>query len=583
MGFFSVFNNDAIKDLQLYKGDVPARYGGRLASLLDVRMREGNSKKISGTGGIGTVSSRLTLEGPIKKDKTSFLVSGRRTYLDLILPFTGEDMKNNTLYFYDFNAKINHRINDNNRLFLSGYGGRDLFANDFARFGFGNKTLTFRWNHVFSPKLFSNQTIVYSNYKYDLSYSDTGNDSFTWESQLKDISFKSDYNFYLNTNNTITFGLQIAKHNINPGYAKGTGEDALFDEISIPHNIALEGGLYISNVQKIHSRLTLKYGLRFSTFSNMGKTTVYEYDENYEPDEGTNYGDWEIYNSYYNLEPRLALNYLLNSQTSLKASYSRSVQYLQLASNSTSGSPLDVWFPASNNIKPQLADQYSIGYFRNFKDNAIETSVELFYKNMQNTIDFADHADLLLNEYLEGEVRTGSSYSYGAEFLIKINEENYNGWISYTYSRSFRKIPEILDKEYPSTYDRPHDISIVFNHKIGKRGQISANWVYTMGQAFTAPVARYQYGNDIIPVYSSRNDMRMPDYHRLDLGYTLKCKNKKNRKWQGEWNFSVYNAYGRKNAWMLNFEQDSEDPYVTKATVTSLFSVIPSITYNFKF
>ncbi len=583
MGFFSVFNNDAIKGIQLYKGDIPARYGGRLASLLDVRMKDGNSKSFSGSGGIGTVSSRLTLEGPIGSEKTTYLFSGRRTYLDLILPFAGEDLKDNTLYFYDFNGKINHRINENNRIYLSGYGGRDYFGNDFAKFDFGNKTFTLRWNHIFNPKLFSNQTFVYSNYTYGLSYTDSGNDSFEWNSNLEDIAFKSDYNYYLNRNNKISFGLQIQKHYINPGYAKGIGENALFNEITVPLNIAMEGGLYLSNEQTINSRLSLKYGLRFSSFWNMGETTVYEYDENYEPDEGTKYDAWEVYNSYYNLEPRIAFNYKLTSSTSIKGSYSRSVQYLQLASNSTSGSPLDVWFPASNNIKPQLADQLSIGYFRNFKQNTIETSVELFYKNMQNTIDFTDHADLLLNEYLEGEVRTGSSYAYGAEFLVKVNREKFNGWISYTYSRSFRKIPEILDEEYPSTYDRPHDISIVFNHKVGKRGQISANWVYSMGQAFTAPVARYQYGNDIVPVYSSRNDMRMPDYHRLDIGYTLQCKNKKNRKWQGEWNFSVYNAYARKNAWMLNFEQDEDDPYTTKAVVTSLFSLIPSISYNFKF
>lgn len=584
LGFFSVFNNDAIKDVQLYKGNIPANYGGRLSSLVDVRMNDGNNKEFHGKGGVGIISSRLTLEGPIIKDKTSFIVSGRRTYADLFLPLSSDpDIKNNKLYFYDVNAKIKHVINNNNRIYFSTYFGRDVFKNNDSKMDFGNQTYTFRWNHVYNPKLFSNITFINSNYDYSLGSSD-GATGFQWDSKLTDYSVKLDYNYYLNPNNTIGFGAQTLYHTINPGTVHGTGDDPLYNTIDVPDANALEHALYLSNSQNIGARLNLKYGLRLSIFQNIGTGVLYEFNDEYQEIGKNEYSKGDIFNTYWGLEPRLALSYMMNSNSSMKASYSKTRQYMHLASNSTSTTPLDVWFVSSPNIEPQICDQFSVGYFKNLSNNSIETSVELFYKDMQNTIDFKDHPDLLLNEKLEGELRVGKSWAYGAEFLVKIKQEKFSGWISYTWSKSWRKIPEINNGlKYLSPYNHDHDISIVLNRKIGKRGQLSMNWVYSSGAPFTAPVGRMFVGGDIVPLYSKRNEERMPDYHRMDLSYTLKCKKNENRRWQGEWNFSVYNLYGRKNAWSIYFEQDDDDPYKSVANKTYLFQFVPSVTYNFKF
>ncbi len=583
LGFFSVFNNDAIKDVQLYKGDIPANYGGRLSSLVDVRMNDGNNKKWEGNGGIGLISSRLTLQGPIVKDKTSIIVSGRRTYADMFLPlFANEDNQDSKIFFYDINAKVKHVINNNNRLYLSFYTGRDMFKGTGFGMDYGNRTLTFRWNHVFNPKLFSNITLINSNYDYHLK-SDDDATGFKWDSQLTDYSLKMDFNYYLNPNNTISFGGQTLFHTMKPATAMGVGENPLLDKIVIPDAHALEHALYVGNAQSL-GRLNIKYGLRLSGLQNIGQGTVYSYDENYEETDKKEYESGDVFNSYWGLEPRIGLSYMLNNSTSLKGSYARTRQYLHLASNSTSGTPLDVWFMSSPNIEPQISDQFSVGYFKNLSDNSIETSVEMFYKDMQNTIDFKDHPDLLLNEKMDGELRIGKSWAYGAEFLVKIKKEKYSGWIGYTWSKSWRKIPEINEGlKYLSPYSHDHDISLVFNHKVGKRGQLGFNWIYTTGSPMTTPTGRMFVGGDVIPIYSKRNAENMPDYHRMDISYTLKTKNKKNRKWEGEWNFALYNAYGRKNAWSIYYDQDKEDPYKITAKKTYLFQFVPSVTYNFKF
>ncbi len=585
LGFFSVFNNDAVKDVKLYKGDIPASNGGRLASLLDIRMKDGNSKKFSGTGGIGLISSRLTLEGPIANEKTSFIVSGRRTYLDLFLPFAKDkEVRDNKLYFYDFNAKINHTINDNNRVYLSGYFGRDVFKDNFSEMNFGNRTLTFRWNHIYSPKLFSNLTLIGSKYDYSLGTTEGGANSFEWKSNLYDINAKLDFDFYLNPNNTIEFGLQSIFREILPGVARGKDENSLYNEIRVPQNRSLEHAVYAQNTQKISDWLVLRYGLRFSLFQNIGAGVQYYYDDDYDFTEKKTYGTGEVYNTYWGLEPRFGATFILNPSTSIKASYNRAFQYLHLASNSTSGTPLDIWFPSSPNVKPQKSDQFALGLFRNFNNNSIETSLEGFYKNMYNTIDFKDHPDLLLNEYLEGELRFGSAKAYGLEMMVRFNRPKWNGWVSYTLSRVERTIPEINNGEsYLSPYDHTHDCSIVLNRKLGERTSLSANWVYYTGSPVTFPVGRYEVGGDIIPLYSKRNAERMPNYHRLDLSFILRGKKKENKKWHGEWVFSVYNAYGRKNAWAINFVRDEDNPSITKAEKTYLFSFIPSVTYNFKF
>ncbi len=585
LGFFSVFNNDAIKDVILYKGDIPASSGGRLSSLLDIRMKDGNQKTLSGAGGIGTISSRLTLEGPIKNDHTSFLVAGRRTYVDVFLPLAkNKEIRDNILYFYDFNAKINHRIDDRNRIFLSGYFGRDVFSNDFARMSLGNQTGTLRWNHLFSQKLFSNFTLIHSMYDYRLGTPEGNANSFTWTSKMQNQSGKADFTWYADPNNTIRFGAAMIVHTFDPGHAKGTGSESLFTEFSLPENYALEYGVYLSNEQRISEKLLVKYGVRFSAFQNIGPGTVYNYDEGYNVLDSVVYGKRKIFKTFNALEPRLGLNYILSNKTSVKASYSRTVQYIHLAQNSTAGTPLDLWFPSSPNVKPQKADQFAIGYFRNLNDNALETSAEVYYKSMHDVIDFKDNAELLLNPQLEGELRTGKGWSYGLELMVRKNTGKLNGWVSYTLSATRRKIAGINDgRSYRAPYEKPHNISIVLNYEFSERSILSANWVYATGAPVTFPTGRAVIGNVIVPIYSDRNAYRLPDYHRLDLSYTLKGKNKKNRKWQGEWNFSVYNAYGRKNAWAINFVEDQDNPNQTYAEKTYLFSIIPAITYNFKF
>jgi len=585
MGFFSVFNNDAIKDVKLYKGDIPASAGGRLSSLLDVRMKEGNTKKFSGTGGIGSISSRLTLEGPIKKNKASFIISGRRTYADIFLRLFGKpEVKDNSIYFYDFNTKVNYEIDENNRVYFSGYFGKDIFKNPDFKMGWGNRTLTGRWNHLFSQKLFSNFTLIYSKFDYELGVPEGQANSFEWLSDLTDYGAKADFSYYMNSNNTIRFGVSTIYHRFKPGLARGLGDEAFFTEYEVQNNNALESGIYIGNEQKIGSRLTLKYGLRYSHFQNIGETTIYNYDENYEVLDSTIYAKGVFFSPYSGLEPRIGATFVLNEVSSLKTSYARTRQYIHLAQNSTAGTPLDIWFPTSPNVEPEIADQVALGYFRNFLDNRIEASVEGYYKYISNAIDFKNHAELLLNQEFEGELRFGTARAYGLEFLAKYRIAKFSGWISYTLSKTEKMINEINEGEwYPATYDKPHDISVVLNYNASKRISVGATWVYTTGSAVTFPTGRYILGNKVVPIFSSRNGYRMPNYHRLDLSFTLRSKEKPDRKWSYEWNFSVYNAYGRKNPWVINFKQEPDNPNKTYSEMTYLFGIVPAITFNFKF
>lgn len=590
MGFFSIFNNDVIKEIQLYKGDIPAKYGGRLSSLLEVHMKEGNSKKLSGTGGIGTISSRLTVEAPIIKDKWSFVVSGRRSYADLFLLLSSdEEIRNNQLYFYDLNLKTNYKINDKNRIFVSGYFGRDVFEySDLFGFDWGNSTGTIRWNHLFSDKLFSNFSFITSYYDYEMGDQSSAS-GFKWSSDLNDYKVKADFTYFMNPRNKIKYGADVTFHYFNPGYARGTGDSTIYTDVQVPTSNALEYAAYLSNEHQLSDKLTINYGLRGTIFQNMGESTIYNFDENYNTIDSTVYDQWEIYNTFYGLEPRVSLRYITGKNSSVKASYSRTKQYLHLASNSTAGSPLDVWVPASPNIEPQIANQVSVGYFQNLFDNILETSVEVYYKKMNNQIDFADHAEILLNPELEGEMRIGEAWSYGAEFLIRKQVGKLTGWISYTLSKTERQIPEINDGDpYPASYDKPHDIAIVGSYDFNERINFSATWVYATGAAVTFPTGRFEYNNMIVPIYSDRNSYRMPDYHRLDVSLTIKGKTKKKdtdklKRVRSELNISIYNLYNRKNAWMITFSQDSDNPNSTQAEMVYLFPMIPSITYNFYF
>jgi hypothetical protein len=589
LGFFSVFNNDAVKDLKLYKGDIPAAYGGRLSSLLDVRQKDGNNRKLGATGGIGLISSRLMIEGPIVKDKASFLVAARRSYADMFLPLAkNKELQNNTLYFYDMNFKVNAEINENNRIFASGYLGKDVFELkspvDGAGFGmdYGNNTFTLRWNHLFSQKLFSNFSIIRSDYNYSLG-SDAEVQGFNWDSKMTNYSFKNDYGYYLNPSNTIKFGVFVSYHHFLPGNIKGT-EGSSLNAIKIPDSYALEYGGYIENEQKITSLLSLNYGLRFTVFSNIGPSTLFNFDDNYKFVDSTQIEKNKIYNTYSGFEPRLSATYILSEQSSIKASYSRTMQFVQLASNSTIGNPLSIWFPASPNVKPQFADQVATGYFQNFKDGMVETSIEVFYKKMYNQIDFKDHAQLIMNPMLEGDLRFGYGEAYGVELFLRKNVGKLTGWISYTLSRSMRYFDDINEgKPYLSPFDRPHDFSTVLSYDFTKRLNFSATWVYSSGAAATFPTGRFTYGNMIAPVYSDRNDYRLPDYHRLDIGVTLKEKEKENKKWHHSWVFSVYNAYNRHNTYSIRFQPSETVANQTVAIQTYLFGIIPSITFNFNF
>jgi hypothetical protein len=584
IGFFSIFNNDAIKDVKLYKGDIPASAGGRLASLLDVRMKEGNRKQFAASGGIGTIASRLTLEGPIVSDKVSFLVAARRTYADLFLKLSrDENINQNRLYFIDLNGKINYIVNDRNRVYFSSYYGRDVFANDFAGLYFGNRTFTLRWNHLFSQKLFSNFTLVNSHYFYDLGTPEGSSQYFNWMSMLDDYGAKGDFTWYPSPEHTFRFGAWATYHAIKPGEIEAEQGDITMTSV-LPVNYSLDNGVYFSGESVLGEKFSLRYGLRYSMFHNVGESTVYEYNEDYQVTDSIQYGSGEFFNFYHGLEPRFAANYSFSDKQSIKASYARTRQYIQLASNSSAGTPLEIWFPSSPNVKPQLSDQVSLGYFQNFLDHALEASVEVYYKKMSNSIDFRDHAQLLLNPRLEGEIRVGEATSYGAELYVKYEQEDFTGWISYTLSRTIRDFPEINEgNPYPAPYDKPHDLALVLTYDISPRWSVAANWIYSSGIPYTLPSGRYVVAGNILPLYTGRNEYRLPAYHRLDLSVTLRGKQKPGRRWRGEWNLSAYNAYARKNIWTLNFVQDAANPEETYAEMTYLFSIVPAITYNFKF
>ena len=585
LGFFSVFNNDAVKEVTLYKGDIPAAYGGRLSSLLDIRMRDGNARHFAATGSVGTVSSKLTLEGPLVRDRTTFLLSARRTYADLFLPLAKkEEVRDNQLYFYDLNLKLSHQINERNRLFLSGYAGRDIFKNQFALMGFGNQTASLRWNHLFSPKLFFNLTMLRSEFDYEIGTQGEEENAFRWTSLLRDHAFRADFTHYLAVHHTLRYGFNSTHHHFFPGDVRGIGELTRFPDYFLPERQALEHALYLSDEIRLGSRFTLKAGLRLALFQNMGPGTCHTYDDDYLPADSTLNGKGEIFNTYSRPEPRLAFTFMLNDQSSVKGSVSRTAQFLMLAQNSTAGTPLDIWFSASPNVKPQTSDQAAVGYFRNFSQGRYEFSAEAYYKVFGNVTDFRDHAWLLLNRHLEGELRFGKGNAYGIETLVRKNEGRLTGWISTTWSRSFRQIAEINGgNRYPAPFDKPLAVNVVASYDPGKRLSAALTWVYATGLPVTFPTGRALVGNVFLPVYSGRNAYRMPDYHRMDLSLTLRGKNKPAKRWHSEWNLSVYNLYDRHNTWSISFVQDETRPDVTYAEKTYLFSVIPAITYHFKF
>lgn len=577
-GFFSVFNNDIVDKVQLYKGDLPMMYGGRLSSLLDVQLKDDYTGKLRGSGGLGLISSRLMLEGSLG-DKTSWVLSGRRSYADLFLKLSSDkSMRESSIYFYDLNAKMTHRFSAFDKLSMNLYMGNDNFGSSIARFSYGNKVGSLNWKHVYHENLYSNLSLHLTDYHF-LLQSDMENAKAKWVSNITDLTVRWDFTRSVNSNLVLSYGATSTLHRFNPGLI--TQPD--YDDFRVPANNTLEHSLYLSAEQEVNDKLTVRYGLRWGFFQNMGSATVYTYNKNYEAIDSTRYGAGKIYNTYHALEPRVGVVYKLTDQSSVKANYTRNTQFIQLANNSSSGSPLDLWFPANPNIKPQAMDMVSAGYFQNFNKNAIEASVEVYYKKMSHLIDFADHAQLMLNKKLDGEIRVGNGKAYGVELMVRKNTGALTGFINYTLSRSERTIPEINNgKTYLSPFDKTHSINVSVSYALSKKWNFSAAWVYSTGNPTSYPTGRFEIGGEYFPVYSGRNEYRRTDYHRLDLSVNYVPKHDTKRFWTGEWNFSVYNAYGQKNPWIITYDQDTPTG-IPEANMTYLFGVVPSITYNFKF
>ena len=601
-GFFSVFNPDVIKDVKLYKGGIPARFGGRLSSVLDIYQKEGNSKDFNVTGGIGLISSRLLVEGPIEKEKSSFVVAGRASYAHLFLPLFDND---NKAYFYDLNGKFNYRLNDKNNVFLSTYFGKDVFgiSDNFVN-EYGNTVLNLRWNHLFSDKIFSNLSLIYSDYFYGLILDFVG---FEWDSGITNYNLKYDFKHYLNDKFKLSYGINNIYNKFNPGEIIPNREDSGIQPEKLIDKYANEFAVYLEAENKVNDKLTLQYGARFSNFTRLGQDeiNVYAnnepvlYNEEFKKYESAEAIDTESYNrsdalaTFSNFEPRISLSYLISDNASFKMSYNRMAQYLHLLSNTASPTPLDVWAPSGRFIKPQLLDQFAAGYFKSIKGGDYSLETEVFYKDIQNRIDYINGANLVANNEIETIILNGQARAYGLEILFKKNEGKFKGWFAYTLSKSEQQTlgrtanePGINDGEwYSSPFDKTHDISVNASYDLSKKWTFNANFLLQTGQPTNYPVGQYEPVKGlIVPLFDDnrRNADRLPAYHRLDISATLTPEKNKNRKWQGEWVFGIYNLYGRQNAASINFRQNRET-FRNEAIQTSIFGFVPSVTYNFKF
>ncbi|MFT4984243.1 MAG: hypothetical protein ACI9Q9_001304 [Flavobacterium sp.] len=600
-GFFSVFNPDAIKDLKLYKGGIPANFGGRVSSVLDIYQKDGSSKGFHMNGGIGLISSRLLLEGPLVKDKGSFLIGGRSSYGHLFLKLS-EEQKNNSVYFYDLNAKLSYKLDRNNSLFLSGYFGRDVFSLNKSFINiYGNSTLNLRWNHLFSDKLFSNLSLIYSDYYYGLDLDFVG---FKWNSGIKNYNIKYDFKNYISDKFKLNYGVNAIYYEFNPGTIRPSNSESGINFDQLDKKYAFEPALYMSATQEVSKRLSLTYGLRYSMFYRLGRSTVniYENDspvtfntdlqiyEKAKPIGNKFYDKNEVIQSYNNLEPRFSASYQLSDAQSIKASYNRMTQYLQLISNTSSPTPLDVWLPSDNFVKPQIADQVALGYFRNFKNDSYSLEVETYYKKVKNRLDYIDGADLIANKAIEQIVLNGQLRSYGLEVMLRKNKGKLNGWISYTLSKSEQQTPGRTAAEsginsgnwYNSNFDKLHNVAVTGSYNLNEKWSFGANFALQTGQPTSFPNGQYEYLGINVPSYGLRNENRLPTYHHLDISATLTPRKNKDRNWKGEWVFSVYNLYNRKNAASINFRQNA-DSGNNEAVKTSIFGIVPAVSYNFKF
>ena len=600
-GFFSVFNPDVIKDVKLYKGGIPARFGGRLSSVLDIYQKEGNSKEFNVTGGIGLVSSRLLVEGPIEKEKSSFVVAGRASYAHLFLPLFDND---NKAYFYDLNGKFNYRIDEQNNIFLSTYFGKDVFgvSDNFVN-EYGNTVVNLRWNHLFSDKIFSNLSLIYSDYVYGLILDFVG---FEWDSGITNYNLKYDFKHYLNDKFKLSYGINNIYNRFNPGEIIPNRADSGIQSEKLIDKYANEFAAYLEAEHKVNDKLTLQYGMRFSNFTRLGQDelNVYENDQpvlyneelkKYESAEaiGTeSFQRSDVLATFSNFEPRLSLSYVLDDDTSIKASYNRMAQYLHLLTNTASPTPLDVWAPSGRFIKPQLLDQFAVGYFKSIKNGDYSLETEAFYKDIQNRIDYINGANLVANNEIETVILNGQARAYGLEVLFKKNTGSFKGWFAYTLSRSEQQTlgrtanePGINQGEwYSSPFDKTHDISLNGSYEVSEKWTFNANFLLQTGQPTNYPVGQYEVQGLNVPIFDDnrRNADRLPAFHRLDISATLTPEKNKNRKWQGEWIFGLYNLYGRQNAASINFRQNRET-LRNEAVQTSIFGLVPSVTYNFEF
>jgi len=582
-GFFSTFNSDAVKDVTLYKGGMPAEFGGRLSSVLDIKMNEGNNKDYTVQGGLGLISSRIKVEGPIVKDKGSFMVSARRTYIDLFLNFASDStVRGSSIYFYDLNAKANYHFDDKNAIYISGYFGKDVLAlkNTFGT-DWGNSTGTIRFNHLFNDRLFSNTSLVFSNYNYAIS-SFLSNATFKATSQITDLNLKEDLSYSMGDNHTLRFGFNILHHDISPGDITAD-QSSSFNNVHTEKRYGFENAVYVSDEWKASNSLTFLYGLRVSGLFLLGPGTFKTYDAQGNTLASATYASGQLVKSYLNLEPRFSASYMLDEKNSIKFSYNRNTQNIHLLSNSTSNTPTDLYVMSSNNVKPEIADQVSTGWFRNFADNVFEFSTEIYYKWLQNQIDYKDGAQLLVNQDVESQLVYGTGRAYGIEFFLKKKYGRFNGWIGYTLSKTEDKFAAINNGMYfPATQDRTHDISVVGIFKLNERWSFSSDFVYSTGNAVTFPTGKYTVGGLTTFSYSERNGYRMPSTNRLDIGATL--EGKQHKKYHSSWTFGIYNVYAHRNPYIINFQDSKTVPNTTEAQEISIFATrIPSITWNFKF
>lgn len=579
LGFFSTFNSDAINDAVIYKGTQPSQYGGRISSVVDIKMKEGNSKHFNLSGGIGIISSKLNFEGPIVKDKGSFLIAARRTYADMFLKLSSDEkMQDRKLYFYDINAKLNYRFSDKDRVYLSGYFGRDIMGLG-SSFGidWGNVTGTLRWNHIFSSKLFSNTSLIYSNYDYNIDIENNDN-NFNVISSITDLNFKQEFQFYPNPNHSFRFGFNAIYHNVVPGLVESDDStNTRFTDLQKRYSI--DNSVWLADEWKAAKWLNISAGLRVNAFSILAKGDFYTLDENNNITDTTSY-DSGILKTYINPEPRFSASIILNDNSSVKASYNRNVQNFHLITNSTSTNPTDKWLSSTNNIKPEIGDQISLGFFK--KTDGYEFSIEGYYKKIQNVVDYKDNANVTNTDAIESQLLFGDGRSYGAEFFLKKNTGKLTGWISYMLSRTEQKISGInTDSWYPSKQDRTHDVSVVAMYDVSPKLNLSATWVYHSGNAVTFPSGKYTLNNEVIYYYTERNGYRMPAYHRLDIGGTLKLGSGK--KFSSELSFGCYNVYGQKNAYTIAFRESETTPNTTEAVKTYLFTWVPYVTWHFNF